>query len=234
MNLGVAPGTTAARETVDLILRTEHDPEGRPARSLPMSDVCVSAMTLGYAAYFGAETRKLCGLVDHLLEAQLEDGGFNCRVRTDPRTVHSSVHTSVSALEGLTSYLRAGYAHRRSEVVEAVECTAGFFLRHRLYRSERSGEPMRPEFTRPHHPARWHFDVLRGLDAFRAADRAWDARLEDALGVVRRRRRADGRWRAAAPYRGATHVPHDREDADRWVTLGALRVLRHYEPADPG
>jgi hypothetical protein len=138
------------------------------------------------------------------------------------------VHTSVSVLEGLTSYLDGGGEHRRAEAARAVESTAEFFLRHRLFRSERSGGVMRAEFTRLHHPPRWHFDALRGLDAFRAAGREHDPRLGDALGVVTNRRRADGRWTAAAPYRGTTHVRHDRTDADRWVTLKALRVLRAY------
>ena len=229
MNLGVPHDTEAARETAELILETELGPDGRPTRSLPMGDLCVAGMTLGYAAYFRCEGRRLDGLVGFVLDGQLDDGGFNCRVRTNPQIVHSSVHTSVSVLEGLTSYLGAGYRHRRGDVAESVGRIAEFFLRHRMFRSERSGEPMHPEFTRLHHPARWHFDVLRGLEAFRVADRAQDPRLEDALEVVRSRRRPDGRWRAAAPYRGATHLPHDRQDADRWVSLGALRVLHRYD-----
>jgi len=106
---------------------------------------------------------------------------------------------------------------------------AEFLLRHRLYRSERSGAPIDPEFTRLHHPARWHFDILRGLEALAGAGTPYDDRLDDALALLASRRRADGRWWANQAYPGVTHVPPDRPgQPSRWITLMATRVLDVY------
>ncbi|MDO9589833.1 MAG: hypothetical protein Q7J04_01660, partial [Microcella sp.] len=103
----------------------------------------------------------------------------------------------------------------------------------RLYQHRSDREPIRAEFTRLHHPARWHFDVLRGLDVLRAAQQPWDERLDDALRIVASRRRTDGRWSAASQYPGQSHVSYPRAGAPhQWVTLRALRVLRHFGP-DP-
>jgi hypothetical protein len=59
-----------------------------------------------------------------------------------------------------------------------------FLPAHRLFRSHRTGEIVKSEFTRFHFPQRWHFDVLRGLDYFRAAGCARDPRLQDTSDLV--------------------------------------------------
>ena len=229
-NLGLVPTNPLARETVTLILDEEKGRDGglNPSRTIPQSDACVNGMAIGYAAYFGAAQDDLASVVDFLLAQRLPDGGFNCRFnRSGAR--HSSVHTTVSVIEGITEYERRGYHYRLDELASARATAAEFLLRHHLYRSERTGTPMNAEFTRLHHPARWHFDILRGLDALRDADVPHDPRMDDALSVLRDRRADDGRWVANQAYHGATHVrltPVGRPDP--WVTVIALRVLAAY------
>jgi hypothetical protein len=83
------------------------------------------------------------------------------------------------------------------------------------------------ELTRLHFPTQWHHDVLRALDHFRAAGAPRDPRLEDAVAVLERRRRRDGRWALARPYPGAVHFVLEATGApSRMKTLRALRVLR--------
>lgn len=229
-NLALNPRNALARETVELILRDEKGTDGglNPARQSMPRDVCVNGMALNYAAYFGAVPEQLASVVDFILGQRLSDGGFNCR-RNRSGARHSSVHTTVSIIEGVTEYARGGYRHRTDELLDARGDAIEFLLRHRLYRSERTGEPMSPEFTRLHYPARWHFDVLRGLDALADAGAPYDDRMADALGTVAGRQRPDGKWTANRGYPGATHVPPDQPGTpSRWITLIALRVLRRY------
>ena len=78
-----------------------------------------------------------------------------------------------------------------------------FFLRHRLYKSHRTGEVAIRGSTRFPQLPQWHFDVLRGLEYFVDVAVEQDERLEDAIAVVRHARRADGRWptfRLSRPY----------------------------------
>jgi hypothetical protein len=196
-----------------------------PTRSVPVSDVCMNGMFLAFACHFRAGAASLHGVVDFVLEQQLDDGGFNCLANRSGARV-ASVHSTTSVVDGLGEYLARGYPRRADEVRTAVEAAVESLLVRRLYQQCSSGEPISDTFTRLHHPARWHFDVLRGLDVIRASGVAYDARLDDAVRVLARRRRRDGRWSAAAQYPGRTHVayPPTREP-NRWVTLRALRVM---------
>jgi hypothetical protein len=231
-NLGLSSRNPSARDTVGLILDTEKGRDGglNPSKTVKQSDACVNGMALNYASYFGADQQQLVSVVDFLLRWQLPDGGFNCHLNRSGAH-HSSVHTTVSVIEGITEYRRSGYRYRLDNLTTARAEAAEFLLRHRLYRSERTGRPIDPEFTRLHFPARWHFDILRGLDALVDAGLAYDDRLDDALRVLKSRRRADGRWPVNQAYRGATRVPPDTPgQPSRWITLLASRVLHTYIP----
>jgi hypothetical protein len=229
-NLGLSPGTPRARETVNLILTGEAGPDGglNPSRTIRQSDACVNGMALNYSSYFGGDPERLAAVVDFLLRQRMPDGGFNCRLnRAGAR--HGSVHTTLSVVEGVTEYQRSGHGHRSDELAAVSSEAVEFLLRHHLYRSERTGRPMDPELTRLHHPSRWHFDVLRCLDAFVDAEVPYDPRMDDAVGVIEARRRADGRWPANRGYPGATHLPPTPAgQPDRWITLMATRVLATY------
>lgn len=231
-NLGLDPGNAAARETVATILRDHKSRDGGvdPRVTVRRSDACVNGMTLNYAAWFGAPEEDLASIVDCLLAGQIADGGFNCR--RGPEVRHSSMHTTLSVLEGITSYERAGHRHRLTDLVAARDSSVEFLLRHRLFRSERGGAVIRPEFLRLHHPTRWYYDILRCLDALADAGVPHDPRMDEALEVLGRRRSTDGRWKVNRGYPGETHLPPPRAGApNRWVTLRALRVLEAY-PTD--
>ena len=229
-NLGLSRSNSVAREVTGLILRREKGRDGglNPSPGVTGSDACINGMALNYAAYFGADESQLSSIIDFLLEQQLGDGGFNCRLNRSGAH-HSSVHTTLSVFEGINQYRRGDYLHRVAELEDVQQGAVEFLLRHRLYRSERSHKPINDDFTRFHHPARWHFDVLRCLDAFADAGVRYDPRMDDALGILHRRRSADGRWMATRAYPGATHLPVPRAgQPSRWVTLIAMRVLHAY------
>jgi len=79
-------------------------------------------------------------------------------------------------------------------------------------------------------PPRWHYDVLRALDYFQAVNAPRDRRLGEAIGLVRKKRRPDGRWPLDQVYPGKTYFdlePH--EEPSRWNTLRALRVLQWWD-----
>lgn len=231
-NLGLGSGAPRARDVVGLILEQEKGPDGGldPSRPHRSSDACINGMALGYASHFGAGEEQLASVVDFLLAQRMGDGGFNCRLNRGGAR-HSSVHTTVCVIEGITRYQRRGHRHRVHELCAARAEATEFLLRHRLFRSERTGEVISPELTRLHHPARWHFDVLRGLEALVDSGTAHDPRMDDALRVIASRRAPDGRWAANRPYPGRTHLPPPHAgQPHRWVTLAALRVLRAYPP----
>jgi hypothetical protein len=216
------------------ILKEEKKADGGigPGRSIPVSDVCVNGMFLNYASYFGAPEAGLCSIVDFILSQHMPDGGFNCQSnRAGAR--HSSMHSTLSVLEGAAEYEHSDYRYRLADLRLAAAAAREFLLQHRLFKSDRSGAIIRDDFLRLSFPSRWKYNVLRALDHFRAVQAPWDDRLSDAIEVIESKRRADGRWSLAAAHPGAVHFTMERAGGpSRWNTLLALRVLRAWGLAE--
>src|SRR5213592_1361117 len=191
------------------------------------SETCVTGMVLSILSHFEYDDERLDTIADHLLEQQMPDGGWNCR-RPQGAT-HASVHTTISVLEGLRLYeLHRG--RQRRAVRDAQRRGREFLLVHRLFRSHRTGEIIKPLFTRFSFPPRWHYDVLRALDYFQAVNAPCDRRLAEAIDIVRGSQREDGRWSLQHSYKGRTYFALERLGApSRWNTLRALRVLKWWD-----
>lgn len=191
------------------------------------SESCITGMVLSILCRFGYDDERLEILRDHLLERQMPDGGWNCRLRQG--ATHASVHTTISVLEALRHYEE--HRGRKLRAVRAAQRRGReFLLVHRLFRSHRTGAVIKDLFLRPAFPPRWHYDVLRARDHFREAGAARDERLAEAVAVLRDQRRPDGRWNLAHRFRGRVFFEMERLGApSRWITLRALRVLRWWE-----
>jgi hypothetical protein len=194
----------------------------------PVPETCIVGMlarltsSLGYNASHRHSAAGLDGVVEHLLDQQLADGGWNCATLTD-KSKHGSFHTSIQALEALDAYTSAG---GRVDVSDSLRRGREFFLKHRLYQSHRTGAVAIRGSTRfPAFPE-WHFDVLRGLEHFSQGSAQRDERLHDAVEVIRRARRKDGRWSTYSPYPGRQWFQLEPPGPSRWNTCRALRVLQ--------
>lgn len=226
--LAISPVHPLIRASVRKIVTEEKKADGGigPGRSISVSDVCVNGMFLNYASYFGASENELESVVDFILAQRMPDGGFNCRLnRSGAR--HSSMHSTLSVLEGISEYVQNGYNYRITELQHAAEEGREFLLRHRLFKSDRTGLIIRQDFLRLSYPPRWKYNILRALDYFRASGAPWDPRMSDAVAELVSRRRADGRWLLASAHRGETHLTMETAgQPSRWNTLLALRVLK--------
>ena len=160
-----------------------------------LAERCVNGMVLSVVAYFDVADPRVHSIVELLLAARLPDGGWNCQ---DHRgAVHSSFHTTISVLEGLLVWARrTGTSTADTAIADGHE----FLLRHRMYRSHRTGDVISDAWTTFHFPPRWHYDVLRGLDHLRDASAVPDVRAADAIELVLSRRRGDGRWGKGSPF----------------------------------
>ena len=190
-------------------------------------------MFLNYASYFGETESELRSIVDFLVGQQMADGGFN-RFSNRRGAKHSSLHSTISVLEGFCQYRKNGYGYRVAELDRIAEDCLRFILLHKLFKSDRTGEIINPDFLKLPHPWRWKYNILRALDGFRSCAVPWDDRMQDAVEELARRRGKDGRWRAMATHPGAVHVTMEKVgQPGRWNTLIALRVLCHYGRLPP-
>ncbi len=224
---GLPPGNSVANRGATVLLDEGLSSDDginfwRPRRRA--SETCVTGMVLAIAARFASGDRRLDNLVQHLLTQQMPDGGWNCR--WPGRATHSSLHSTISVLEGLLEYERSG-GRDAMRTRRSRERAHEFLYAHRMFRSHRTGRVIDGKMTRFSFPPQWHYDVLRGLDYLQSSNAAKDARLADAIELVDRRRESDGRWLLQNVYPGHYHFPVETAGKpSRWNTLRALRVLR--------
>ena len=223
-DFGLPAANRQARRACALLLDQGLQRDGGINYGWSNSETCVTGMVLSILAAFQVDDERLDTIADHLLAQQMPDGGWNCQRRFG--ATHSSVNTTISALEGLRHY----ELHRRLKVaaVRAAQRRGReFLLIHRLFRSDRTGQIIKPIFLRFSFPPRWHYDILRALDYFQAVDSPRDERLAEAIDIVRSTRGIDGRWTLQNTYKGKTYFELERRGApSRWNTLRALRVLK--------
>ncbi len=190
------------------------------------SETCVTGMILGILSYFGYEDTRLETIADWLLDQQMRDGGWNCK--SFEGATHSSLHTTISVLEGLRDFTNFN-TYKSSPIKKAIERGCEFILLHKLYISDRTGEIIDPKFTRFSFPPRWRYDILRGLDYFCSIDLKYDARMDNALELVLKKRTSDGMWKLQNNHHGRVYFSlEEAGKPSRWNTLRALRILNKY------
>jgi len=201
-----------------------HDDVGAKPFFEGETEPCLNGAALALGAYFGRPNETLAR---RLVSEQLEDGGWNCDA---PPSVRSSYHSTICVLEGLLEYERA--VGSASEIVAARRRGEEFLLERDLFNRRSTGEVANPAFLRFAYPPRYHYDVLRALDYFRAGGRR-DPRMDKAIGIVRQRQRPDGRWLLDDAHAEALAIPlpfgESIGEPSRFNTLRALRVLQWYD-----
>ncbi|MDP3150516.1 MAG: hypothetical protein Q8N83_15440 [Ignavibacteria bacterium] len=233
-NLGISPANHRIRKTILMLLDEEKGEDGgiNPSHEIKESDVCLNGMFLNYAAYFNSDESKLKSIIDFILLQKMEDGGFNCRFnRSGAR--HSSLHSTLSVLEGIQEYSINGYRYRLPELKKVEKTSREFILSHRLYFSHRTNEIISKSFLKLSYPSRWKYDILRALDYFRSAEIPFDERMKPAIDLLLKKRKENKYWLLQANHPGQTHF--DMEDVgkpSRWNTLRALRVIKHFGNSD--
>jgi hypothetical protein len=218
------------RRSISQVLETLKGPDGGILCSGAgkKSDVCVNGMFLNYAAYFRIQQDKLKSIVDFLLKEHMQDGGFNCNSNMTGAT-HSSLHSTISVLEGILEYSNNSYGYRIEELQKAADRAREFTLQHRLFRSHRTGDIIDNKMLMLSYPSRWKYDILRALDYFQFAGIRYDPRMREALDILKKKRQKDGKWAVQVKHPGQTHFDMEKTgDPSRWNTLRALRVLKHF------
>ena len=176
-------------------------------------------------------------LSESLIEGQWQDGGWNCDIRPEVR--HSSFYESLAPLWGLIEYHRVT---GDKDSLMSAERAAEFFLKHRLFRSEKTGKVINPNWLKLHYPLYWHYDILQALRILSLLGKLKDPRVEEALDILESKRLSDGKWRPGGYYwypkervrvmgkkriiSNSEVVNWGRNGPNRMITLNALRVLK--------
>jgi hypothetical protein len=185
------------------------------------TEPCINGRIVAIGAYFGQDVQVI---VDRLLGEQMADGGWNCEQENG--SVRGSFESTINVLEGLQEYERANGGS--AAISEARTRGEAYLLERRLFRRLSTGEAAAERFTQLSFPKGYRYDVLRGLDYFRAGGGAPDSLMDDAFALVASRRGEDGRWLLETPPPDDTVLTFGETvgEPSRWITLRAMRVLR--------
>lgn len=231
-DFGLDPSSERAQRMVDLIgehSRWDHD--GQPFWEGEVEE-CINARTVTVGVYFGVEVAPI---VTRLLGERQPDGGWNCeRCNGSHR---SSFHTTINVLEALLAYEQAKGA--TVETQAARMAGEVYLLERSLFRRLETGDVVDERYLKLLYPHRWRYDILRGLDYFRAAALATgtapDPRLAEAIAHLRARQSEDGTWPLDWQLKGPVWFVMEEVGApSRWITLKALRILRWWDAAGGG
>jgi hypothetical protein len=224
---GLDPASDRARRTVELIGASSRWDEGGQPYWEGETEECINGRTVADGAYFGADVSPIAA---RLTGERLDDGGWNCERANG--SVRSSFDTTINVLDGLLEFEKATGGTAAS--AQARASGEEFLLERGLFRRLSTGEPADEDFLSFLYPNRWHYDILRALDYFRAAGAPPDPRLDDAVRYVVSRRLPDGSWPLDRTLPGRVWFELDDGPGkpSRWITLRALRVLRWWQRSD--
>jgi hypothetical protein len=102
-------------------------------------------------------------------------------------------------------------------------------LIHRLYKSDKTGKTIRPEWTQLHFPMFYFYDILHGLRVLSKLGYGGDERVSDARELLLSKRLTDGTWPLEASYSRALRRNFVKDPATgKW---GSVRDEK-LDPAD--
>jgi hypothetical protein len=226
VDLGIDPHSQQVQDAVQRVkqgCRWEH--AGQPFFSGEV-EPCINGRVVTIGVYFN---QNVDALVERLLSEQLEDGGWNCEAENG--SIRSSFATTINVLEGLLAYQQTTGGSQ--DLTAARKRAEEYLLERSLLRRKSTRKIINASWLQFSFPTRWHYDILRGLDYFRSAGGRPDARLREAIGLLRSKQQANGTWLLENTHPGKIYFPLDEGDGhpSRWITLRAMRVQAWFEAA---
>lgn len=223
------PKTLSIKFAINRILNEEKCKDGgiSPSRTHNESDCCVNGMFLNIACYYHAQINDLKSVIDYLILAKIEDGGFNCSFNRH-KVHHSAFNSTLCVIEGLWEYEKQGYTYRIDEVKQLRKDAEEFLLIHQLYISDKTSKIIDERYCSTHFPYYWRYDLLRVLEYFADSKHPYDIRFENALKWLESRHK-EYRWNVNAHYSGLTYFTMEKAGKpSKMITIKALNVLHYF------
>jgi hypothetical protein len=195
------------------------------------SELCLVGNTARALVKFGYDDDpKVRSAFEWLVENQKPNGGWHCWGKNGV----------IDGWEGMSAFAVYPRQKLTKSMKAAVDRGLEFYLERRLLRQGRRYDP----WYRLHFPYHYYYDVLVGLEFVTALGRGDDPRAANAIRILKKMRRRDGRWLMDAvhpDYLNAGKLPRwwpkyshrlkpfslEKAGApSKMITLRALRVLQ--------
>lgn len=224
--MGLDPANLQAHKACQQLLEGGYQKGGALsfAKTVSHIDLGVNGLVLSILAYFGYPDQRVHAIIEFLLDQQRPDGSRVPEPGLD-RLQYIFAGTML-VLDGLREYEKR-YSTSSAQVIEAQIRGREFLLNHNLFKTIGTKEIIDQKMTRFSFPPRWHYDVLVALDYFQDCRAEKDARLNNAIELVKSKCRKDGRWNLQNRHPGKTYFEMEVVgQPSRWNTLRVLRVLK--------
>ncbi len=199
---------------------------GFGAEGWSKSHLCIVGNTARALVKFGyADHPKVRSAFEWLVKNQAKKGGWSC----------FGSGRNLDSWEGMSAF--AVYPRQKwtKSMKHSVEMGAEFYLEREMHKQ---GARYRPWY-RLHYPVHYYYDLLVGLDFITALGYGDDRRLKDALSLLIKKRRRDGKWLLDAVhpdlkgsmakwYQKRSPTPFILEnpgEPSKMITLKAIQVL---------
>lgn len=169
------------------IQRFAKEDGGFGADNMSSSHLCIVGNTARALVKFGyAEHPKVKSAFEWLVKNQAKLGGWSCF--GSGRNLDSWEPMSAFAVYPKNLWTKG--------MKEAVERAAEFYLEREMHKQGDHYEP----WYRFHYPVHYYYDLLVGLDFMTALGYGEDKRLFHAVSHLKKKRRADGKWKLDAVH----------------------------------
>jgi len=192
-----------------------------------VKDICIVGMLLSMVIYADFDQHYIDEMVAYLFDNQVFDGGFNCESRSR-EVKSSSIHTTLSVLEGIHSLIYSRYSFDQKKIFTLKNEAEEFLLRKHLMRRETNHEIIKSYIVNFYYPTRWKYDVLKALLYFAHSNHKYDSRLEEAM-LLLKKKISKGKLPKGPFHTGLVYFPLDSENVSRMNTLRGLIVLKKYD-----
>ncbi len=228
--IGLSPDESQARIGAKILLSEGYyDSDGgiNFFGSLKHSETCVTGIVLSILCYFNVKDSRIDDLAGFLFDQQMPDGGWNCQSFNG--ATHSSFHTTISVLEGLREYKKKTPC-KHDACEESKKRAIELLLQHKLYKSHKTGEIIKTQFTQFSFPPRWYYDVMKALDYIQEVHACKDERFNDAIELLLKKQTKEGLWKLQGRHPGKVFFEMEEiGQPSRWNTLRAMRILKWWE-----
>ncbi len=139
-------------------------------------------------------------------------------------TCHMGVVKALKALAAIPE------SKQTAEVKRTIDAAVEYLLKHHIHkRSHNLRRLSKPGWQKFGFPLMYQTDALEILDIL-AGLGVKDSRMDEAVELVLSKQDENGRWTLQNSYNDRLLVPIETLDANsKWVTLRAMRVLKHLE-----
>jgi len=217
-DLGMTREDDRMANAVEHMLRIHLAPDGgfSPFGRPKPSHFCSTGIMVRLLLRLGyGDDPRTWGGIRWLLDAQLEDGGWDC---------HCPPESTLDAWEAMAAFAAIPAKQRTAEIRQAIRRGAGFYLEHGLLHE---GAPYLP-WTQLHYPWHYRYDFLVGLDFLAALGYGRDSRTKEPLALLESKRKGGRRWRLERAIGNLRLEPPGKPS--KMITFLALRVLDRVQP----